>query len=336
MPEALAGPTASTLLPRPIPGGAAVTAVGSALPATAVPNREIAARLGVTERWIESRTGVHSRRRAAPDERLFDLAARAGRDALQRAAVDPSSIDLVVVATCSADAAVPATAPLVAGELGADRAGAFDVNAACTGFLYALDLACAQVESGRIASALVIGAEMMSRLVNPADRRTAALFGDGAGAVLVEGSATARVGPTVLRSDADGAAHIRTEGHLHESLSMDGHETFKAAVARLSEVTLEALAAAEQDLADVDLFVYHQANGRILSAVGEKLGLEPSRVVDAIGSLGNTSAASIPLALAAAERDGLLAPGTRLLLAAFGAGFTWGATTLTWGDGGDA
>jgi 3-oxoacyl-[acyl-carrier-protein] synthase-3 len=313
-----------------------VTAVGSALPAGVVSNREIAERLGVTERWIESRTGVTERRRAAPDELLADLAARAGRDALARAGVAPSSIDLVVVATCSADEAVPATAPLVAGLLGADRAGAFDVNAACTGFLSALDLACAQVESGRVANALVIGAEVMSRLVNPSDRRTAALFGDGAGAVLVEGSGAAWVGPTVLRSDADGAAHIRTTGWERESLQMDGHETFKAAVARLSEVTLEALAAAEQDLADVDLFVYHQANGRILSAVGEKLGLPSSRVVNAIGSLGNTSAASIPLALAAASRDGLLVGGTRVLMAAFGAGFTWGATTLTWGDGGDA
>jgi 3-oxoacyl-[acyl-carrier-protein] synthase-3 len=228
---------------------------------------------------------------------------------------------------------VPAAAPLVAGALGATRAGAFDVNAACTGFLAALDLACAQVESGRVANALVIGADLMSRLVNPSDRRTAALFGDGAGAVLVEGSGSVRVGPTVLRSDADGAEYIRTDGLARESLEMDGHETFKAAVARLSEVTLEALAAAEQDLAEIDLFVYHQANARILSAVGEKLDLAPERVVNAIGSLGNTSAASIPLALAAAERDGLLAPGSRVLLAAFGAGFTWGATTLIWGDG---
>jgi 3-oxoacyl-[acyl-carrier-protein] synthase-3 len=317
-------------------GGAAVTAVGSALPTEVVTTGEIAARLGVTERWIESRTGVLERRVASAGERLSDLAARAGRDALARAALPPSSIDLVVVATCTADEAVPAAAPLVAGALGAERAGAFDVNAACTGFLAALDLACAQVESGRVANALVIGADLMSRLVDPSDRRTAALFGDGAGAVLVEGSDSARVGPVVLRSDASGAPHIRTEGHTRESLEMDGHETFKAAVTHLAEVTLEALAAAEQDVAEIDLFVYHQANARILGAVAEKLGLAPARVVNAIGSLGNTSAASIPLALAAAERDGLLAPGSRLLLAAFGAGFTWGATTLTWGEATDA
>jgi 3-oxoacyl-[acyl-carrier-protein] synthase-3 len=353
VPEALTGPrvpapvpvgsaraldTSSSLLaaPRSLRGGAAVTAVGSALPAHVVPTSVIAERLGVTERWIESRTGVNERRVATPDERLSDLATRAGRDALQRAGIDAASIDLVIVATCSADEAVPAAAPLVAGALGATRAGAFDVNAVCTGFLAGLDVASAQVESGRSANALVIGADIMSRLVNPTDRRTAALFGDGAGAVLVEGSGSARVGPTVLRSDASGAPHIRTDGHARETLQMDGHETFKAAVASLAQVTLEALAVAEQDLADTDLFVYHQANARILSAVGEKLGLPPDKVVNAIGSLGNTSAASIPLALAAAEADGRLTPGTRVLLAAFGAGFTWGATTLTWGDAHDA
>jgi 3-oxoacyl-[acyl-carrier-protein] synthase-3 len=337
VPEALASPAFAPLASRPLLRGATVTAVGSALPAGVVSSAAIAARLGVTERWIESRTGVLERRSASADERLSDLATRAGRDALERAGIDAAAIDLVVVATCTADEAVPAAAPLVAGVLGATRAGAFDVNAACTGFLAALDLACAQVESGRVANALVIGADIMSRLVNPTDRRTAALFGDGAGAVLVEASPGATcVGPTVLRSDASGAPHIRSDGHARETLQMDGHETFKAAVARLSEVTLEALAAAEQDLADTDLFVYHQANGRILSAVGEKLGLPPEKVVNAIGSLGNTSAASIPLALAAAERDGRLTPGARVLLAAFGAGFTWGATTLSWGSAPDA
>jgi 3-oxoacyl-[acyl-carrier-protein] synthase-3 len=279
---------------------------------------------------------VSERRFATSDERLSDLAARAGRDALQAGGLDPASLDLVIVATCTADEAVPAAAPLVAGALGATRAGAYDVNAACTGFLAALDLACAQVESGRASDALVIGADIMSRLVNPTDRRTAALFGDGAGAVVITATGSARVGPTILRSDATGAPHIRSDGHERETLQMDGHETFKAAVARLAEVTLEALATADQEPADIDLFVYHQANARILSAVGEKLGLPQEKVVNAIGSLGNTSAASIPLALAAAAHDGRLTPGTRVLLAAFGAGFTWGATTLTWGEAQDA
>jgi 3-oxoacyl-[acyl-carrier-protein] synthase-3 len=334
VPEAVA--VRPPLSPPRLLRGAAVTAVGSALPARVVPSTAIAERLGVTERWIESRTGVSERRFASCDERLSDLAARAGLDALQASGLDPASLDLVIVATCTADEAVPAAAPLVAGALGATRAGAYDVNAACTGFLAALDLACAQVESGRAANVLVIGADIMSRLVNPTDRRTAALFGDGAGAVVITAAGSARVGPTILRSDATGAPHIRSEAHERETLQMDGHETFKAAVTRLAEVTLEALATTDQEPADIDLFVYHQANARILSAVGEKLGLPQEKVVNAIGSLGNTSAASIPLALAAAARDGRLTPGTRVLLAAFGAGFTWGATTLTWGEAQDA
>jgi 3-oxoacyl-[acyl-carrier-protein] synthase III len=265
---------------------------------------------------------------AAREDRLADLAALAGRDALDRAGVGPESIELVIVATCTADAPVPATAPVVAGLLGATRAGAFDVNAGCTGFLAALEIA----YSARAQRVLVIGADMLSRLVNPDDRRTAALFGDGAGALVVD--SRIRLGPTRMGADAGGARHIHST-YERASLHMDGHETFKAAVSHLSEVTLEALDAAGLAAADIDLFVYHQANARILSAVGERLALRSERVVNAIGELGNTSAASIPLALAAAERDGSLRPGMRVLLAAFGAGFTWGATTLTWG-GGDA
>jgi 3-oxoacyl-[acyl-carrier-protein] synthase-3 len=331
VPEALTSPStspgAAAARAAPILRGAAVTAVGAALPPHVVPTAEIAERLGVADGWIESRTGVHERRRAMPGDRLCDLAARAGREALERAGVDPDSLDLVIVATCTADGATPPTAPQVAGALGASRAGVFDVDAACAGFLTALDVACAHVESGRAERALVIGAEMMSRMVNPDDRRTAALFGDGAGAVVVARATAARLGPTVLRCDPVGAQYIHA-GNERQSLVMDGHETFKAAVARLSEVTL---AAASLTLADIDLFVYHQANARILTAVGERLALPPERVVNAIGTLGNTSAASIPLALAAAERDGALEPGMRVLLAAFGAGFTWGGTTLTWG-----
>jgi 3-oxoacyl-[acyl-carrier-protein] synthase-3 len=156
------------------------------------------------------------------------------------------------------------------------------------------------------------------------------LFGDGAGALVVD--SRTQLGPTVMRADAGGAPHIAST-YERASLRMDGHETFKAAVTRLSEVTLEALALADLVPAEIDLFVYHQANARILSAVGDRLGLPPDRVVNAIGELGNTSAASIPLALAVAERDGSLTPGARVLVAAFGAGFTWGATTMTWGGG---
>jgi 3-oxoacyl-[acyl-carrier-protein] synthase III len=328
VPEALLSPAAAP--PAPRLRGAAVLGVGSALPDRVVSSAEIAERLGVTERWISSRTGVSERRFAGPDERLTTLAATAGAAALSSAEVSPTDVDLVVVATCTPDEPVPAAAPIVAGALGATGAGAFDVNAACTGFLSALDLACAQVESGRARHALVIGADLMSRLVNPDDRRTAALFGDGAGAVVLGACAESRVAPALLRTDAAGAPFIHAAGGP-ASLEMDGHETFKAAVGRLSVVTLEALERAGWRTADVDLFVYHQANARILAAVGERLELPEAKVVNAIGSLGNTSAASIPLALAFAAHAGRLTPGTRLLLAAFGAGFTWGATTLEWG-----
>jgi 3-oxoacyl-[acyl-carrier-protein] synthase-3 len=332
VPEALATPRPAPALTRPLLRGATIVAVGAALPEHVVTTSEIAERLGVTDRWIESRTGVRERRLAMPGERLADLAARAGRDAVERAGVDAESVDLVIVATCTAEQPVPPTSPLVAGLVGASRAGTLDLNAACTGFITALDVACAQVESGRAERALVIGADLMSRIVDPDDRRTAALFGDGAGAVIVDPTTVAAgIGPTVMGSDSTGAWYLHAT-HEPASLVMDGHETFKAAVARLAEVTLDALAAADLTAGDIDLFVYHQANARILTAAGERLALAPGRVVNVIGTLGNTSSASIPLALAAAERDGTLKPGARLLLGACGAGFTWGATTLTWGS----
>src|SRR3954471_9383378 len=312
--------------------GAALLGVGAALPDDVVSSESIAQRLGVTAQWIESRTGVTERRRAGEGERLSDLAARAGIEALERAGVGASELDLVIVATSTADETMPAAAPLVAGLIGAVHAGAFDVDAACNGFLSALNVGSGLSEAGRASAVLVVGADFTSRLVNPDDKRTASLFGDGAGAVVLGASAAGRVGPTVLRADASGAGYIRAAGGP-ASFVMDGHETFKAAVARLCEVTLDALRLGGLALRDVDLFVYHQANARILVAVGDKLGLDPSRVVNAIGTLGNTSSASIPLALSVAARDGRLRDGTRVLLAAFGAGLTWGATTVEWGAG---
>jgi len=311
--------------------GAAIQSLGTALPARAVPNAPIAARLGVAEGWIESRTGISARRVADEGESLTQLARAAGSRALENAGLDAAELDLVVVATFTQDDLLPNAAPLVAHALGATGAGAFDVGSACTGFLAALSMATAYVETSRVDHALVIGADIVTRAVDRDDRRTAALFGDGAGAVVVGPSpAPGRIGPTILRADGSGAAHIHAGRH-EQLIRMDGHETFRSAVARMTEVTLDALAAAELELADVDLFVYHQANARILTAVAERLGLDPARVVNVIGTLGNTSAASLPLALAAAAP----APGSTILLAAFGAGFTWGAATLTWG-GADA
>jgi 3-oxoacyl-[acyl-carrier-protein] synthase-3 len=311
--------------------GAAIASVAVSLPRAVVDNAQIAPRIGVTDEWIVRRTGIHSRHIAAPQERLATHAIDAGAAALERAGVAPADVELVIVATTTPDEVLPNSAPLVAHGLGARHAGAFDVGAACTGFLSALAVGVAQIESGRCGCALVIGADFMSRITDPEDRSTAAVFADGAGAVVLRATGyPGRIGPIVLGSDGAGADHIfvpRPDGHIR----MQGHETFREAVARLTLSTLQATRAAGLDLADIDLFVYHQANGRILSAVGEKLNVPPERVVDCIGQYGNTSAATLPLALAYSEAEGRLAPGHRVLLGAFGAGFTWGATVVRWG-----
>jgi 3-oxoacyl-[acyl-carrier-protein] synthase-3 len=301
------------------------------LPERLVTNDEVAEWVGIDRSWFDRRTGTRERHWAAPGERLSALAAQAGAQALERAGLPGSALDLVVVATASADEISPNAAPLVAGLLGASRAGAFDVGAACTGWLTALAMASGQIEAGRVEHALVVGAEILSRFVDVRDRDTAALFADGAGAaVLSPARATgAGVGPVILRSDAEGANLIRLE-HAG-SISLRGPDTFRAAVEAMSSVTLEALEVAGWSLQDVDLFVYHQANARIIRAVGERLGLEPARVVDYVARFANTSAATIPIALCVAEAEGRLAPGARVLLSAFGGGFTWGAATLVWG-----
>jgi 3-oxoacyl-[acyl-carrier-protein] synthase-3 len=307
--------------------------VGVSLPATVVFNAEIGARLGVGEDWIERRTGIRARHVAGAEERLTTHATKAALSAVDRAGVDAIDIDLVLVATTTADEVLPNAAPLVAFALGASRAGAFDIGAACTGFLSALAVGSAQIESGRANCVLVVGADLMSRITDPDDRATAAVFADGAGAVvLVATEEPSRIGPVVLGADGKGAENI-VVGRTEALIRMRGHETFREAVARLSESTLAATEASEVALDQIDLFVYHQANGRILSAVGERLGLAPERVVDCIGEYGNTSAATLPLALAFSEQRGLLEAGHRVLLGAFGAGFTWGAVVTEWGVG---
>jgi 3-oxoacyl-[acyl-carrier-protein] synthase-3 len=311
--------------------GVAAASVAVSVPETIVTNAEIGARLGVDDDWIARRTGIHSRRMAQPEERLETHATACARAALARAEVDPRDVDLVIVATTTSDELMPGTAPLVAHALGATGAGAFDVGSACTGFLSALAVGAAQVEAGRARCAVVIGADFMSRITDPDDRATAAVFADGAGAVVLEQtSVQGRIGPVVLGSDGAGAGHIYAK-RSDSIIRMRGHETFREAVARLTLCTHQAVRAAGVSLEDIDLFVYHQANGRILSAVGERLGLPAGRVVDCIAQYGNTSAATLPLALAFSEREGMLAPGDRVLLGAFGAGFTWGATVIEWG-----
>jgi 3-oxoacyl-[acyl-carrier-protein] synthase III len=312
-------------------GGAAVASVGQSVPDRIVTSEEIENGLGLAPGWIERRTGIRERRIAAEHERLDVHAAIAAERALEAAGVDSAEVDLVLVATTTTEEILPNAAPLVAHAIGATRAGAFDVGAACTGFLSALATGTALIDSGRARCVVVVGADFMSRITDPADRGTAAVFADGAGAVvLVATGEPSRIGPVILGSDGGGASIIQVPRNP-ATILMLGHETFKEAVTRLSESTLQAAAAADVTLDEIDLFVYHQANSRILTAVGERLGLPAERVVDCIGGYGNTSAATLPLALAYSVETGRLRAGDRVLLGAFGAGFTWGATVLEWG-----
>jgi 3-oxoacyl-[acyl-carrier-protein] synthase III len=311
---------------------AAIVSLAMAVPDNVVSNATVAEGAGVTEQWIVHRTGVHERRHVTDGQRLQDLATAAGREALDEAGLAPADVDLVLVATVGADELLPNAAPLVALDLGADSAGAVDVGAACTGFLSGLSLAAAQVESGRCENVLVIGADVLSRFTDPSDRGTAALFADGAGAAVVgaAGGGPGLIGHIALHADGVGAPAIRAN-HDDQIIHMQGHDTFKAAVHRLSESTLEAVDRVGLQLDDIGLFVYHQANARILAAVGERLGLDRERVIDCIDRYGNTSSATLPIALADARERGMLEPGMNVLLAAFGAGFTWGAGVIQWG-----
>jgi 3-oxoacyl-[acyl-carrier-protein] synthase III len=322
------------------PARPAILSVAAEVPSARVSTAELAERLGVSEDWIVSRTGIRSRPVAAPDERLSEFAARAGSAALSRAGVDPADVDLVLVATLTQDELMPNAAPIVAHAVGADRAGAIDLGAACTGFLSGLSLAAAQIETGRAERVLLIGADFTTRIIDWEDKRTAPLFGDGAGAVVIGPAHPAAgelgaIGPIILGADGSGAPAIHID-HADRKLRMDGPEVYRHAVARMGEATVAAVEGADLTLEDIDLFVYHQANGRILRALAEKLQLPPDRVVDVIENLGNSSAATLPLGLAAAEREGRLRPGARVLLSAFGAGFTWGAGVIEWGGGDDA
>jgi 3-oxoacyl-[acyl-carrier-protein] synthase-3 len=251
-------------------------------------------------------------------------------DALDEAGVDAQDVDLVLVATMAADDLTPNAAPLVAHALGAERAGALDIGAACSGFLAALRMAAGQIETGRADRVLVIGAEALTRITDFDDPKTAHLFGDGAGAVVLGANGQGHIGPIHLAADG-GLASAITCDHGDRKLRMDGHSTYQTAVKRLSEATVGAVARAGLELEDVDLFVYHQANGRIIRAVGERLDLEPAKVADYVAHMANTSAASIPLTLSLLREDNRLRAGQTVLVGAIGAGFTWGAGIIEWG-----
>jgi 3-oxoacyl-[acyl-carrier-protein] synthase-3 len=309
---------------------ASVLGLGHHLPEQVVNNLPIAERLGIDDHWIEKRTGIRSRRHAMPHERLSDLATAAGKAAVEDAGIDAAELDVVLVATTSADEITPNAAPYVATTLGAGKANAMDIGAACTAFVTALSVGASMIESGRAETVLVVGADALSRFTDFDDKRTAALFGDGAGAIVLGNQDGGGVGPFVFGNDAELAEAIiaRREDPV---LRMDGHTTFNSATAALVSSTRDAVELAGLTLDDVDLFVYHQANARITKAVAERLELPMERVADYIGDIGNTSAASIPLALAFARDEDRLHPGDTVLVAAVGAGFTWGGAVLEWG-----
>ena len=312
-----------------------IRGTGSALPARVMTNAELAAEVDTTDEWIVERTGIRQRHIAAESETTATLAADAGRRALEAAGIPAADVDLIVLATATPDHTFPSSATQVQALLGCKPGGiAFDVAAVCSGFLYALTTADALLRTGSGSKALVIGAEVFSRLLDWEDRGTCVLFGDGAGAVVLCAEEVAEGGPGILASrlHADGAhkdllfvdGGPGTTGTVGK-LRMKGREVFRHAVVNLSEVLKEVLEDAGYAAADLDWVVPHQANARILDATARKLGIAPERVVVTVDRHANTSAASVPLALDVAMRDGRVKPGDLVMLEAMGGGFTWGA-----------
>jgi 3-oxoacyl-[acyl-carrier-protein] synthase III len=304
--------------------------VGAALPVHRLDNDHWTQRLDTTHEWIVRRTGIHSRYWLNGKQTLADIAVDACNEALIDAGRRGEEVDHVIVSTLTPDRLTPGLAPEVARRIGAREAGAVDVNAACAGFLYALDQAAALVESGRAQLVLVVGAEALSRITDSGDRGTAVLFGDGAGAVVVAGGELER-GCGLFELHSDGAhADLLYATHDERMLRMEGREVYRHAVMRMVESTQAALDRAGLTVADLDIFVAHQANARIIEAAAAELGLPREKIALDISRVANTSSASIPLALKQAELDGRLAPGATVGLAAFGAGFVWGAGIVSW------
>jgi 3-oxoacyl-[acyl-carrier-protein] synthase-3 len=309
---------------------AGIFGVGGALPDRVVTNDEIVQRLDTSDEWIVRRTGIRERRIIAPDQPLAELATRACALALEDAGRTAAEVDQIIVSTITPDRVTPGLAPYVALALGAERASAVDVNAACAGFVYALDQAAAQIESGRAGVILVCGAEALSRITDHDDRSTAPLFGDGAGAVVVAGGELELgCGGFVLGTDASQADMLYAE-RVDPMLRMEGREVYRHAIRRMVAATSEAIERAGLTIDDIDLFVAHQANVRILTATANELGLPPEKLMVNIDRVANTSSASIPLALAQAEAEGRLEPGAIVALSAFGAGFVWGSGVVSW------
>lgn len=316
-----------------------IAGTGACLPERIVTNEEMARMVDTTDEWIVERTGIRQRHIVADGQKTSDLALGAARKALEAAGVDGTQVDLIVLATATPDQTFPATAAAVQRELGCIGAPAFDIQAVCSGFVYALTTADNFIKAGQARTALVIGAETFSRILDWEDRGTCVLFGDGAGAVVLkaeEGTGTTGdrgILTTHLHADGrqndllyvdGGPSSTQTTGHLR----MHGREVFRHAVVNLAAVVEEALAATGLSADDIDWLVPHQANKRILDGTAKKLGVSPDKVVVTVDRHANTSAASIPLALAEAVADGRIRPGHLVLLEAMGGGFTWGSALI--------
>jgi 3-oxoacyl-[acyl-carrier-protein] synthase III len=309
---------------------AGVFGIGAALPEDVITNAHFAARLDTSDEWIVKRTGIQQRHWLNGAQTLADLAVDACAAALADAGRRPDEVDRVIVASLTPDRLTPGLAPEVAARVGANEAGAVDVNAACAGFLYALDDAAGLVESGRARCVVVCGAEALSRITDYEDRSTAVLFGDGAGAVVVAAGELERgLPPFEVHSDGVNGDLLYADRD-ERLLRMHGREVYRHAVKRMADATIAALRRAGLAAGDVDLFVAHQANARIVEAAAAAVGVPADRVVLNVDRMANTSSASIPLALWQAEQDGRLKPGATVALAAFGAGFVWAAGIISW------
>ncbi|MGH2500430.1 MAG: beta-ketoacyl-ACP synthase III [Candidatus Limnocylindria bacterium] len=323
---------------------AVITGWGCYAPSRILTNADLEKIVDTTDQWITDRTGIKERRVVGDGESTSTMSVRAARAALEKARLRPADVELIVVATASPDYLFPATACLVQAQLGAVRAGAFDVGAACTGFVSALAIARGLIVSGVHRNAVVVGAETLSRLLDWKDRGTCVLFGDGAGAVVVEASnASVGIESTVLRGDgskydllivpAGGVKHPATRETVERGLhfiKMSGGEVFKLAVKSMADAAEEAIAEANLSLEDIALMIPHQANIRIIEGVAKRLRFPMAKVFMNIQKYGNTSAASIPIAMCEAVGEGRLRRGDKVLLVAFGGGFTWGAAVLEW------
>ena len=326
---------------------ARVAGIGMYAPERILTNQDLEVLVETTDDWIVSRTGIRERRIAAADEATSDLALPAAREALRTAGVDPADLDLIVLATCTGDMGTfPATATIVQTELGARRAAAFDVAAVCSGFTFALDIGAQFIETGRANNVLVIGAETLSKVVDWTDRNTCVLFGDGAGAAVLQPCPPGEgLLGSVLGTDGSGACLLNIPGGgsrlpltpdaISEGqgfIKMKGREVFRFAVEIMGEAAVQALTKVGLTPADVDLFVPHQANVRIIDAAMQRLKLPPEKVYVNVDRYGNTSAASVPMALYEAWKQGKVRPGDIVVTVGFGAGLTWGANVIKWGD----